>query len=161
MYREIDMALRKLGVKPGTVMFHGFSRGSANSFAITALDAGRGGRYFSLSVASSGGVSLDYPPTRAILEGAFGEHPLRGTHWITVAGGRDSNPDRDGISGMRRTAAWLREQGAIVVMPIEDPTEGHGALQRNPKNTQQVLDLFLRIPSPPISAGGDSGPRWR
>ena len=40
VYREIDRALQKLGVTPGTVMFHGFSRGSANSYAIAALDGG-------------------------------------------------------------------------------------------------------------------------
>ncbi|TAJ81187.1 MAG: hypothetical protein EPO42_02690 [Gallionellaceae bacterium] len=143
VYREIDIALQKFGVQPGTVMFHGFSRGSANSYAVTALDAGRGKHYFSLSAASSGGVGLDYPPTRAILEGKFGDHPLKGTRWITVAGAQDSNPDRDGIPGMRRTAAWLKEQGATVIETIEYPKEGHGALMLNPKNVRHVLDLFL------------------
>ncbi len=143
IYREIDIALQKRGVQPGTVMLHGFSRGSANSYAVAALDAGRGRHYFSLAVASSGGVGLDYPPTRAILAGAFGDHPLRSTRWITVAGARDPNPDRDGIPGMKRTAAWLREQGATVIETIEDPDEGHGALQRNAKNARHVLDRFL------------------
>lgn len=144
IHREIDMALQKLGVQPGTVMLHGFSRGSANSYAIAALDAGQGKHYFSLNVASSGGVGLDYPPTRAILAGEFGDHPLRSTRWITVAGAHDANPDRDGIPGMKRTAAWLREQGATVIESIEDPDEGHGALQRNAKNARHVLDLFLK-----------------
>ena len=143
IYREIDIVLQKLGVQPGTVMLHGFSRGSANSYAVAALDAGRGKHYFSLSVASSGGVSLDYPPTRAILAGAFGDHPLRSTRWITVAGAHEPNPDRNGIPGMKRTAAWLREQGATVIETIEDPDEGHGALQRNANNARHVLDLFL------------------
>lgn len=143
IYREIDIVLQKLGIQPGTAMFHGFSRGSANSYAITALDSGRGKRYFSLSVASSGGVGLDYPPTRAILEGRFGDHPLRGTRWITVAGAHDSNPDRDGIAGMKRTAGWLKEQGATVIESIEDPNEGHGALMLNANNTRRVLELFL------------------
>ena len=40
-YREIDRALTVLGVKPGTVMYHGFSRGSANSYAVVAFDQGR------------------------------------------------------------------------------------------------------------------------
>ncbi len=143
IYREIDLALRRLGAKPGSALFHGFSRGAANSYAVVALDAGLGRRYFSLNVASSGGVSADYPPTRAILNGAFGNNPLRGTRWITAAGAKDKNPDRDGVPAMRRTAAWLREQGARVVESIEDPAEGHGALQRNPKNAEHVLDLFL------------------
>jgi hypothetical protein len=147
IYRELDMAMQRIGVRPGTVMFHGFSRGSANAYAVAALDAGRGKRYFALSVASSGGVAVDYPPTRAILEGAFGNRPLAGTRWITAAGARDQEPERDGIPAMRRSANWLREQGATVVASIEDANEGHGALQTNPANARQVLDLFLSAPN--------------
>lgn len=144
IYRELDRALQQLGVKTNMVMLHGFSRGSANSYAVAALDAGRGKKYFALNVASSGGVGLDYPPTRAIVSGAYGDHPLKGTRWITSAGGRDPQPDRDGIPGMRRAAAWLKEQGAIVLDSIEDPNYGHGALVLNPKNARRVLDLFLK-----------------
>lgn len=143
IYREMKAALPKLGVEPGTAMLHGFSRGSANSFAVVALDAGRGRHFFSLAVASSGGVGLDYPPTRAILDGTYGDHPLKGTRWVTSAGGRDPHPDRDGIPGLRRTAAWLKEQGALVLDTIEDVGEGHGALVLNAKNAQRVLDLFF------------------
>jgi hypothetical protein len=146
IYREIDSALRKLGVEPGTAMLHGFSRGSANAYAVMALDAGRGRRFFALAVASSGGVGLDYPPTRAILDGTYGEAPLRGTRWITSAGGRDPHPDRDGIPGMRRAAAWLKKQGALIVEAIEDPDQGHGALMLNAKNARRVLDLFCKDP---------------
>lgn len=125
-------------------MLHGFSRGAANSYAVAAIDAGNRGRhYFALIVASSGGVGLEYPPTRAILNGAYGPHPLQGTRWITAAGGRDPHPERDGIPGMRQAAGWLREQGATVVAEIEDASEGHGALQRN-GNARRVLDLFLQ-----------------
>lgn len=143
IYREIDIALQKLGVRPGMAMLHGFSRGSANSYAVAAIDAGRGRHYFSLVVASSGGVATDFPPTRAMLAGAFGDRPLRHTRWVTAAGARDPNPDRDGIPAMRRTAAWLAEQGATVIERIEDPAHGHGALQLNAANARHLLDLFL------------------
>lgn len=143
-YREIDHALQSLGVAPGAAMLHGFSRGSANSYAVAALDAGKGRHYFSLAVASSGGFVPDYPPNRALLAGEYGEHPLKGTRWITVAGARDPNQDRDGIGGMKRAAAWLKEQGAVVVESIEDPDSGHGALHTNPKNSARVLDVFLK-----------------
>lgn len=148
IYREIDRALPALGAQPGTVLLHGFSRGSANSYAIAALDAGRGRKYFSLLVASSGGVAVDYPPTHAILEGRFGPRPLTGTRWVTAAGERDPEPERDGIPGMRRTAAWLREQGAEVLFAIEDPKYGHGALMLNQDNARRVLDEFARVSSP-------------
>lgn len=144
IYRELDHALRAQSVSPGTVMLHGFSRGAANSYAVVALDASRGRKYFSLAVASSGGVALDYPPNRALLTGAYGEQPLKGTRWITVAGGRDPSPDRDGILGMKRTAGWLKEQGAVVLESIEDSSSGHGALHLNPRNCRRVLEEFLR-----------------
>ncbi|HEU4391345.1 MAG TPA: hypothetical protein VFV34_26335 [Blastocatellia bacterium] len=143
IYHEIDHALQKIGVHPGTVMLHGFSRGSANSYAVGAIDAGSGRHYFSLSVASSGGVNEGYPPTRGILNGDYGEQPLRNTRWVTVAGGRDPNPERDGIPAMQRTADWLKEQGATVVEVIEDKDGGHGVLQRNSKLARRVLDLFF------------------
>jgi hypothetical protein len=143
IYREVDHALQRLGVKPGAVMLHGFSRGSANSYAVAALDAGRGKKYFLLCVASSGGVGVDYPPTRAITTGAYGEHPLKGTRWVTAAGARDPQPERDGIAGMKHAAAWLKEQGAIVLDSIEDPNSGHGALMLHSENVKRVLDLFL------------------
>ena len=143
IYREIDLLLQKRNIAPGSVMFHGFSRGSANSYAIAALDSGRGRKYFALNVASSGRMNLDYPPNQAIVSGKFGDHPLRGTRWITVAGALDSNPERDGITGMKQTATWLQEQGATVVESIEDPHQGHGALQTNQKNAEHVIDLFL------------------
>lgn len=143
IYRELEKALGKLEVEAGMAMLHGFSRGSANSYAVMALDAGQGSRFFSLAVASSGGVRLDYPPTDAILYGRYGKDALKDTRWITCAGAGDRQPDRDGIPAMRRTAAWLKEQGAIVLAAIEDPEQGHGALVRNAENARRVLDLFL------------------
>ena len=144
IYREIDFAASKLDIKQGNALLHGFSRGSANVYAVAAIDTGRGRKLFSLYVASSGGVALDYPPTRAILDGRFGPRPLAGTRWITACGERDPNPERDGCPGMRRTGRWLKEQGAILLDAIEDPQSGHGALQLNPRNSARVLELFGR-----------------
>jgi hypothetical protein len=53
-------------------------------------------------------------------------------------------PERDGCPGMRRTGDWLREQGAQVVLAIEDPHTGHGALQLDPRNAARMLELFSR-----------------
>ncbi len=144
VYREIDRALQSLGVKPGNVMLEGFSRGSTNTYAVAAIDRGQGQHYFSLVVASSGSVALDYPPNLALLRGDYGPRPLAGTRWITVAGASDPDSERDGVVGMRRTAVWLKEQGAIVLESIEDPSFGHGALHLNPENARRVLDAFLK-----------------
>ena len=143
IYREIDLALQRLGVVPGNVMLQGFSRGSTQTFALAALDVFSRQRYFELIVASSGGVADDYPPTRDLLRGKFGAHPLQGTRWVTAAGALDQNPERDGLPAMRRTGDWLRAQGAVVVDAIEVAGEGHGALQRSPRAMNRLLKLFL------------------
>lgn len=143
IYREIEQAVARAGIAPGGALLHGFSRGAANLYAVAALDAGRGRRLFTHYVASSGGVAPDYPPTRNIIQGAYGPRPLAGTRWVTACGGRDENPGRDGCPGMRRTAQWLKEQGASLSDVIEDPAAGHGALQLNPRNAERLFDLIL------------------
>ena len=145
LYREIAAALAAQNVQPGYAMLFGFSRGSANSYAVKAIDAGRGRNYFALNVASSGGVATNFPPTAMISKGGYGADPLRGTKWVTSAGAKDPNPDRDGIQGMRETKKWLESQGAIVVKAIEDPKFGHGALVLNAGDARQVVDLFFQL----------------
>lgn len=86
IYRKVDLLLRRRGIKPGEAMLEGFSRGSANIYALAALDRTKGLRYFSLFVANAGGALLDYPPTRrsiaadsaACLQGLALDHLLRG-----------------------------------------------------------------------------------
>jgi hypothetical protein len=102
----------------------------------------RGARFFSLFVANAGGATLDYPPTRAVSQGASGPRPLAQTRWITVCGERDPTPARDGCPAMRPTAGWLREHGAEIVEAIEDPQADHGVFHRTPRHVGHVLDLF-------------------
>lgn len=146
IYREIDLLMRRMGIKPGDAMLEGFSRGSANIYAIAALDHNKGQRYFSLFVANAGGASLDYPPTRSVDTGRFGGMPYKGSRWITSCGERDPHPDRDGCPAMRRTGEWLKKLGAEVAFAIEDGREGHGAFHRNPQNANRALDWFSQNP---------------
>lgn len=143
IYRELDQALNRLDVAPDTALLQGFSRGSANIYAVAALDRNRGHKYFSTVVANSGGVAIDYPPTREIVDGLYGTSPFTGTQWITSCGARDENPDRDGCPAMQRTAKWLEQMGGKVVLQIEDAQAGHGALNTNLDNARQVLDLYM------------------
>lgn len=144
IYRELDLLLKSLKIPPGSLMLHGFSRGSANLYALAAIDQTKGSRYFGLFLASSGGMNPSYPPNIAISRQEFGEHPLANTQWITSAGALDHHPDRDGIPAMQKTATWLKAQGAKVILQIEDPNFGHGALVLNPKNANSALDIFFK-----------------
>ncbi len=145
IYKASDAVLSKLKVKPGTVMFHGFSRGSTNTYAVAAIDRFLKKNYFALIVANSGKASSGYPPTRAIEDGQFGNQPLSGTKWVTFAGALDANPERDGIPGMRETAQWIQRMGGTVELAIEDQEADHGGFHRRPQNADAALDVFEKV----------------
>lgn len=142
IYRALDQTLPALGAKPGHVLLHGFSRGSSNVYAVAALDNARGHKYFRAVVANSGGMAEGYPPTRHIIDGDYGTRPFAGQKWVTVCGSRDPHPERDGCPAMRRTAAWLKEQGGEIAFQIEDAQAGHGALHTNPANARKLVAWF-------------------
>lgn len=142
IYRVVDQVLTRERIKPETVLFHGFSRGSANSYAVAALDRATGKDYFALIVANSGKLELDFPPNRDMEQGRFGQKPLQGTHWVTFAGGRDPHPELTGIDGMRESAELIRKYGGIVDRAIEDENAGHGGFHQNPDNMRSALEIF-------------------
>lgn len=145
IYSVLEDVFKEKSVKPGSVLFHGFSRGSANSYAVAAVDHSSGNNYFGLIVANSGKPSLDFPPNIEIEKGKFGAEPLKGTHWVTFAGAKDTHPDRDGIEGMREAAQWIQKYGGTVDLAIEDPDQDHGGFHKNPKNVNAALDIFKKI----------------
>ena len=67
-------------------------------------------------------------------------------HFVSESRGRDIRAlvvgDRV-VAAMRRTAEWLKEQGATIELKIEDENLEHGALMLNPRNAQRLLDLFF------------------
>ena len=139
IFREVSKILEKEKVKPQSVMFVGFSRGSATTYPVVAMD-NQNKKYFKLNVASSGSVEPETDRIKSIAKGS-----LKGTKWITVAGKNDFNPNQGGIPAMQKTARWLKDQGAVVIESIEDQTSGHGALLRNEKNAFHVLDKFWKM----------------
>ena len=148
VYRAIDDVFRGLKVSPGAAMLHGFSRGSANIYPVAAMDRSLKRDYFSLFVANSGQANSNYPPVREIETGRFGEKPFLGTHWVTYAGEKDVNPDRDGVRAMRRTAEWIEKYGGTVDLAIEDPQGDHGGFHRRPENCDKALDVFEKLRTP-------------
>lgn len=153
LYPLIEGILREQGIRQGTVLLHGFSRGASNSYALTALDRHRGRGLFRLTVANAGGATMSYPPNQAIERGAFGPAPFSGTHWALFCGGKDPHPERDGCPAMDRTQAWLRTLGATVHQLIADPDMGHGGFHRNPANIDVALRIFDRLLEHPAPAG--------
>ncbi len=137
-------------VKPGTVLFHGFSRGSANSYGVAAIDRSQPTPYFALTISNAGEPGTDFPINVDIANGKFGPQPFAGMHWVMVCGMRDPNPDRDGCPAMEGARDWVTGYGATVDLLIEDPKGDHGAFHMNPDNVNAALDVFAeRLKSAP------------
>ena len=126
-------------------MLHGFSRGSANIYAITALDRDTRQNFFGLTIANAGMASPDFPPNLEITSGKFGNAAFAGTHWVMYCGEHDPNPNRDGCPAMRQTRDWVTKFGGTVDLLIEDKNGYHGGFHRNPVNVTAALDVFARL----------------
>lgn len=141
-YRELDKALKKEGIKPQKSMFHGFSRGSANSYYVTLFDRDSKNNFFLVTLSNSGGASENYPMYRDVTSGKFGEKPFAGTNWITFCGMNDQNPDRDGCPAMRRTGEFIKKYGGTIISAMEDKNGDHGGFHRSKQNIETALNLF-------------------
>lgn len=143
IYPLLDSLLLAKGVKPGTVFFNGFSRGSANSYAVAAWDAASTGRrWFALVLSNAGGVVTDYPPNRQIEQGQFGAAPFHGLRWAMYCGGKDPEPQRDGCPAMGAARDWVIRLGADMRLFIEDPQGDHGGFMLDSANVETALATY-------------------
>ncbi len=140
--------LNQQGYKSGdTVILHGFSRGSANTYAVIFQDHLKGAPVFDAVISNAGKYQSDFPlasktPTDAEITAAFKNIP-----WVLACGGKDDNPDRDGCPGMAETSTFLTSHGANVVGTVTDLNGGHGAFHMSslglPKQALSLLDAAL------------------
>ncbi|NRF67053.1 hypothetical protein HLB44_08675 [Aquincola sp. S2] len=146
MYPLIAAALSDKGVKPGSVFFNGFSRGSANSYAMAALDhAATGRRFFGLVLSNAGGAAANYPPNQQIESGAFGPLPFSGIRWAMYCGQKDPDPMLSGCPAMTAARDWVVKHGASVVLFIDDPNGDHGGFMLNSANVETALASYAAI----------------
>ncbi len=142
MYFLIADFLKQNQLTKNKIMLHGFSRGSANIYAVAALDTFTNNHLFSLIVANAGGASMDYPPTNDVNTGRMGPKPFTNTRWVLFCGGQDPNPDKSGCPAMQRTQKWIESLGGKIVLFLEDKTANHGGFHRHPENTEAALKKF-------------------
>lgn len=139
IYPWMVEALRRHGVQPGRVIFQGFSRGSAISYAMTFLDRQNTAPYVAVTISNSGSMTDDYPPNRAFLSGDAGEQPFAHTHWILYCAERDQE-QQNACDRMAWGAQQIQRLGGAVELFIRDPQGPHGGFMRQP-NLKQAMDL--------------------
>jgi hypothetical protein len=142
MYPIIASLLTSKGVQPGAVLFHGYSRGSANSYAMTALDASSGNRFFAMTLSNSGGATANFPPNMQIVAGTYGLKPFSGMQWVMYCGEKDPDPTINGCPAMTASKEWVTKYGATVKLLIDDPNGDHGGFMTNSTNVTNALAQF-------------------
>lgn len=144
--RELEHLMRRAGAARDNALLHGFSRGSANLYALVAFDGQQPNPLFRAVLANAGGMAPDFPSNRDIESGRLGAAPYAGTRWWLYCGSGDPNPERDGCPAMRRTRDWLAQRGAEAQL-TEDAAGDHGGFHRRGQNVDQALDWFLKTRS--------------
>lgn len=142
MYPLIASLLTEKGVRPGTVLFEGYSRGSANSYAVTALDTASSNRFFGMTLSNSGGAMQNYPPNQQIVAGDYGAQPFKGVQWVMYCGELDPDPNINGCPAMTAARDWVTLYGATFKLLIDDPSGDHGGFMTNGANVTTALAQF-------------------
>ncbi len=144
IYKVFDQVLCDLKTTRGQALLHGFSRGSANIYAVEALDRNTRNDFFGVIIANSGGEEDNYPPNKIIVDGKLGKQPYEGTQWVLVCGEKDPQREMSGCPAMSKTQTWLEGWGASIALFIQDPNGDHGAFHKNPDNVNAALDIFAK-----------------
>jgi len=144
IYNTIESALSSLGYPSGKALFHGFSRGSARSYAINLYDVLSGNNYFCTTISNAGSAEPAYPLYHDIDLGMYGPTPFLGKHWALYCGELDPNSLLSGCLGMSNTKNWLMAKGADVDIFIQDPSGLHGGFHMNSANVDSVLAYYLQ-----------------
>ncbi len=153
MYPIIASLLKEKGVKPGTVLLHGYSRGSANSYAVTAQDTSSGNRYINMTLSNSGGAAASFPPNQQIVAGSYGILPFSGIQWVMYCGELDPDPSINGCPAMTSAKTWVTQYGATVKLLMDDPSGGHGGFMANVTTALAQFAPAPRTPTATVDRG--------
>lgn len=147
--REVRAFLNQQGyTSSDRVVLHGFSRGSANTYAVIAQDRSSAGTVFDAVISNAGKYQSDFPLGIADSSDANITRLYQNIPWVLACGGLDPNPTRDGCIGMAETSTWLKAHGANVLATLTDSTMGHGAFHMSskglPKQALTLIDAALK-----------------
>jgi hypothetical protein len=143
IYQTIDLALGTINYPSGKALFHGFSRGSARSYAINLYDHLSANNYFCTTISNAGSAEPGYPLYHDIDLGMYGTTPFLGRHWALYCGQLDPGV-LSWCPAMVATQNWLTAKGAIVDVFIQDATGTHGGFHMNSNNVDSIITYYLQ-----------------
>lgn len=129
IYSYFDSALTNINYPSGKALLHGFSRGSARSYAIIFNDIQSGKNYFCTTISNAGKADLGYPLYDSINAGVYGLNVFAGKHWNLFCGPPEPPILGGACDDMSFTQSWLQSQGATVDIYIQDSLLGHDGFQ--------------------------------
>lgn len=153
VYEYIDTALIRIQYPSNKVLFHGFSRGSAVSYAIAFRDVQlpKGKNYFCTIFSNAGKADSTYFLYNQINSGIYGHTFYSGKNWGMYCGESDPDPNQNGCPGMNEAKLWVEANGATVGLFISDPILGHGGFHQTPAYIDSCLNYYLTCYSTSIA----------
>ncbi len=145
LYEYIDTALTRIQYPSNKAFFHGFSRGSAISYAIAFRDVQppKGKNYFCTIMSNSGRPNPDSTYLYSqINSGMYGHTFYNGKKWGMYCGGLDPGIETR-CQAMDSAKVWVEANNGVVGLFISDDTLGHGGLQQTPTYIDSVLNYYL------------------
>lgn len=126
------------------IILFGYSRGSANTYAVEANDRVSSSPVFDAVISASGGYQSDFTLITGQSNASTSSTLYKGIYWVLACGGQDPDPNRAGCPAMENTTKpFLEQHGATVLGILEDPNEGHGAFHLSTLNMpKQAFDLI-------------------
>lgn len=144
LYTYIDTALKRVNYPSGKAFYHGFSRGSARSYAIAFIDVQPDGKnYFCTILSNAGKPDSLYPLYTEINSGTYGHSFFMDKKWAMYCGGLDPDPNASGCPGMTNAKIWVEANGGTVGLFIQDANLGHGGFHQTPAYINSALDYYL------------------
>ncbi|MBK9478539.1 MAG: T9SS type A sorting domain-containing protein [Bacteroidetes bacterium] len=127
IYNYLDAALMNIAYPSNKALLHGFSLGSARTYAVIYNDIQSGKNYFCTTISNAGKIDLTYPLYNSIngIQNVF-----IGKHWNLFCGPPEPPYTGGACDGLNFTQNWLISKGAIVDIYIQDSLLGHNGFQQ-------------------------------
>jgi len=157
LYEYIDTALTRIQYPSNKALFHGFSRGSAISYAVAFRDVQppKGKNYFCTIMSNSGRPDSTYYLYNQINSGTYGHTFYNGKHWGMFCGGQDPGVQTC-CAAMYNSQIWVEANNGIVGLFINDPSVGHGGFHQTPAYIDSCLNYYLPCYSTSIETHDNS-----